>query len=166
MIPRLPPVGNADVVCKAPRGSESVLRNRRTASTIRRIHQQEIAMHWYMRAVSKYAHFGGRAHRMEYWMFVLVDVSIATALWLVAVTLGLKTGGMTSLSGLYGLGLMIPRLAACVRRLHDTGRSGWWLLIALVPIIGAIALLVMLAQDGNAGANEYGPNPKEAAGYA
>ena len=64
------------------------------------------------------------------------------------------------LSGIYGLAVLIPGLAVAVRRLHDTGRSGWWLLIGLVPLIGAIVLIVFMATDGEPGDNAYGPNPK------
>jgi uncharacterized membrane protein YhaH (DUF805 family) len=64
------------------------------------------------------------------------------------------------LGGIYGLAVLIPGLAVAVRRLHDTGRSGWWLLIGLVPLIGAIVLIVFMATDGEPGDNAYGPNPK------
>ena len=68
--------------------------------------------------------------------------------------------GMGLLGGLLTLALLIPSIAVGVRRLHDTGRSGWWLLIALIPLVGAIVLLVFTVQDSEAGANSYGPNPK------
>ncbi|TJY41720.1 DUF805 domain-containing protein [Cohnella pontilimi] len=64
------------------------------------------------------------------------------------------------LSGLYALAILLPSLAVSVRRLHDTGRSGWWLLIGLIPLIGAIILLVFTCQDSQPGDNRYGPNPR------
>src|SRR5690606_13737347 len=69
--------------------------------------------------------------------------------------------GMGLLGGIYALAVLIPSLAVSVRRLHDTDRSGWWLLIALVPLIGAIVLLVFLVLDSNSGQNQYGANPKD-----
>jgi uncharacterized membrane protein YhaH (DUF805 family) len=67
---------------------------------------------------------------------------------------------LSGILGLYGLAVFIPSLAVGVRRLHDTGRSGWWLLISLVPIIGIIVLIVFLVQDSQNGTNQYGENPK------
>jgi uncharacterized membrane protein YhaH (DUF805 family) len=91
-------------------------------------------------------------------MFVLLSVIISIALsvveWIV--------GGPGVLAGLYSLAVLIPSIAVGVRRLHDTGRSGWWLLISLVPLIGIIVLIVFLATDSQPGANQYGPNPKGA----
>ncbi|HUF51616.1 MAG TPA: DUF805 domain-containing protein [Longimicrobiales bacterium] len=75
----------------------------------------------------------------------------------------LGTGGDTYgvLSGIYALAVLIPGIAVSVRRLHDTGRSGWWLLIGLIPLIGAIVLLVFMLSDSAAGDNQWGPNPKQ-----
>jgi len=69
---------------------------------------------------------------------------------------------MGLLGGIYTLAVFVPSIAVAVRRLHDTERSGWWLLIALVPFIGAIVLLVFMVQDSKPGKNQYGANPKEA----
>ncbi len=113
-------------------------------------------MNWYVQALKRYAEFNGRARRTEFWMFVLFSVIISAVLRFVE---GLF-GGPGVLSGLYGLAVLIPSLAVSVRRLHDTGRSGWWLLIGLVPLAGAIVLLVFAVQDSQPGDNEYGPNPK------
>jgi uncharacterized membrane protein YhaH (DUF805 family) len=114
-------------------------------------------MNWFIDVVTKkYATFTGRAHRTEYWMFVLVYIVIAIV---VSVVDGiLKTGGI--LGGLLGLALLVPSIAVAVRRLHDTSRTGWWVLIALVPVIGFIVALVFMCLDGTPGSNEYGPNPK------
>lgn len=116
-------------------------------------------MHWYVEALRKYAVFSGRSRRSEYWFFVLFNVVASISLGIVDGVLGIG-GGVGLLSVVYSLAVLVPGLAVSVRRLHDTGRSGWWLLIAMVPVIGAIALLVFMAQDGEQGPNQYGPNPK------
>jgi len=113
-------------------------------------------MNWYLEVLKKYAVFGGRARRKEYWMFFLFNIIIAFVLGFVE---GLA-GGPGIVGMLYSLAVLIPGIAVSVRRLHDTGRSGWWLLIGLVPLIGAIVLLVFMVQDSNPGENQYGANPK------
>lgn len=121
-------------------------------------------MSWYVTVLQKYFVFDGRARRMEYWMFALVNLVIGLALVLVeaAVTGEVSEEG-GALSTVYSLVVLIPSIAVSVRRLHDTGRSGWWLLISLIPIVGAIVLLVFMILEGDAGSNEYGPDPKAAA---
>ncbi|NIT60881.1 MAG: DUF805 domain-containing protein [Aliifodinibius sp.] len=123
-------------------------------------------MNWYIKVLQQYADFEGRARRKEYWMFTLVNFLITMALQVLTFmvagmnpesTLGLFLSGIL---GLYGLAVFIPSLAVGVRRLHDTGRSGWWLLISLVPVVGIIVLIVFLVQDSQAGTNQYGENPK------
>jgi uncharacterized membrane protein YhaH (DUF805 family) len=116
-------------------------------------------MNWYISTLKKYADFGGRARRTEYWMFVLFNVIVSFVL----AGVDMLIGGFGILSGLYGLAVLIPSLAVSVRRLHDTGRTGWWLLIGFVPVIGVIVLLVFAVLDSEPGSNDYGPNPKEAA---
>ena len=111
-------------------------------------------------AVTKnYANFAGRLNRGDYWRFFLVNVVIAVVLLILMrihwIFLILYVG--------YILALLIPGLAAGVRRLHDTGKSGWFVLLALIPIVGSIILLVFLAQPGQAEANAYGPPPTGAA---
>ncbi|MGB7292897.1 MAG: DUF805 domain-containing protein [Thermodesulfobacteriota bacterium] len=115
-------------------------------------------MNWYIEVLKKYAVFDGRAHRTEYWMFVLFNVIITILLGLIDGLFGI----LGVLSGIYGLAVLIPGIAVSIRRLHDTNRSGWWLLISLVPVIGTIVLLVFMVQDTQPGTNEYGPNPKAA----
>ena len=126
-------------------------------------------MEWYLAVVQKYADFSGRARRKEYWMFALFHAIIIGALALLGAIIGAAAGnsGGAALAGiftgayvLYCLALAIPSLAVTVRRLHDTGRSGWWWLISFVPF-GSIVLLVFAVQDSQAGDNLYGPNPKE-----
>lgn len=121
-------------------------------------------MNWYFEVLKKYAAFGGRARRREYWMFALVNLIVTFALVFLEGQLGLggASGGFGMLSLVYTLVVLLPSLAVGVRRLHDTGRSGWWLLIVLLPIAGPIALIVFAAQDSEAGSNDYGPNPKGA----
>lgn len=114
-------------------------------------------MNWYIGVLKKYLDFSGRAQRMEYWMYTLINILVMLGLAILDVLLGLGF-----LSTIYALGVFIPSLAVGVRRLHDTNRSGWWLLIGLVPLIGLIILIVFFVQDSQAGANEYGPNPKGA----
>lgn len=119
-------------------------------------------MSWYLQALKKYAEFSGRARRKEYWFFVLFNVLISIVLSIVDVSAGLvmQGSGFGVLSGLYSLAVLIPGIAVSVRRLHDTNHSGWWLLIAFVPIIGAIVLLVFMVRDSDSGSNSFGPNPK------
>jgi len=114
-------------------------------------------MNWYIGCWKKYATFSGRARRKEYWMFVVFNI---IAYVLAAVLDELFGGG--AIEALYGLAVLLPSLAVAVRRLHDTNRSGWWLLISLVPLIGGIWLLVLLAMDSSLGSNQYGSNPKVA----
>lgn len=121
-------------------------------------------MNWYLDVIkNKYATFTGRARRMEYWYFALFNVIVSVCLAVVDSVLGMQMmAGVGLLQGLYGLAVLLPALAVSVRRLHDTGRSGWWLLIALLPIIGGIVILIFMVLDSNPGANRYGPNPKGA----
>lgn len=121
-------------------------------------------MSWYIEVLKKYAVFGGRARRKEYWYFVLFNLIISIILAIVDNVTGSFSAeaGMGLLGGLYMLAVLIPGIAVSVRRLHDTDRSGWWLLIVLVPLIGAIVLIIFMVLDSSPGENQYGPNPKEA----
>ena len=122
-------------------------------------------MSWYLEVLKKYAVFNGRATRGEYWYFALFNVIISIVLLVIDVVIGTYSAeaGLGLLGGVYALAVLIPSIAVGVRRLHDTGRSGWWLLIVLIPLIGAIVLLVFTVQDSKPGENQYGPNPKSAA---
>lgn len=115
-------------------------------------------MDWYLAALKKYAEFSGRAQRKEYWMFVLFNLIIAFVLAFVE---GLF-GSPAILAGIYGLAVLIPSIAVSIRRLHDTNRSGWWILICLIPVIGGLVLLVFMVLDSQQQENQYGPNPKAA----
>ena len=121
-------------------------------------------MNWYLEVLKKYAVFSGRARRKEYWFFVLFNIIIALALTFIDFSTGLYDveSEIGLLSSLYSLAVLVPSIAVTIRRLHDTGRTGWWFLIAFVPIIGAIVLLVFMVFDSTPGDNQYGPNPKDA----
>lgn len=112
-------------------------------------------MSWYIAVLKKYFVFSGRARRKEYWMFFLFNFIIAIVLGVVDGVLGTMIIGM-----LYSLAVLIPGIAVTFRRLHDIGKSAWWLLVLLVPIIGVIVILVFMFLAGEEGQNQYGPNPK------
>jgi len=122
----------------------------------------ELTVQWYVKVLRQYSDFRGRARRTEYWMFTLVSVLVSVVLAFVDAVLALDVGGFGLLGLLYGLAVLLPSLAVGARRLHDTGRSGWWQLIQIVPVIGMIVLIVFLATDGVRGANSHGPDPKAA----
>lgn len=118
------------------------------------------AWDYYVNALkNNYANFTGRIRRREYWMFILVHVVIMIVLSILEEMVDMRD----IFTGIYGLALIIPSLAMGARRLHDIGKSGWWLLISIVPLVGAIVLIIFAARDSQPGANEYGPNPKEGA---
>jgi len=115
----------------------------------------------YIEVMRKYAVFSGRAQRQEYWMFVLFNVIIVLFLGIIDEMADSDfESSRSTLTTLYVLATLIPFLAVGVRRLHDTGRSGWWMLIGVIPIIGAIVLLIFIIQDSQLMDNQYGPNPK------
>jgi uncharacterized membrane protein YhaH (DUF805 family) len=119
-------------------------------------------MNWYIEVLRKYAVFTGRARRKEYWYFVLFNAIFSVALSLIDLILILwsETVGIGLLNIIYSLAVLIPFMAVSVRRLHDTGRTGWWMLMSLIPIIGWLVLLVFNVQGGDPDANRFGPNPK------
>jgi uncharacterized membrane protein YhaH (DUF805 family) len=123
---------------------------------------------WYLEALKKYAVFSGRSRRMEYWYFVLFNIIVVIVLSLIDTLLGTFNvlRGVGLLSGIYGLAVLIPSLAVTVRRLHDIDRTGWWIFINLIPLIGTIVLLVFELTPGTPGSNRYGPDPKQATGEA
>lgn len=120
-------------------------------------------MKWYFEVLKKYAMFGGRARRKEYWFFLLFNflITIILAVFDGATGSFSAEAGIGLLGGIYALIVLIPSIAVSVRRLHDTGRTGWWLLIALIPLVGAIVLLVFMVLEGQSTTNQYGANPKE-----
>ncbi|MEU0130310.1 MULTISPECIES: DUF805 domain-containing protein [unclassified Streptomyces] len=112
-------------------------------------------MSWYLAVLKNYAGFSGRARRKEYWMFVLFNFIVAAILSGIGVAIDSQIPYI-----IYILAVLIPGLAVVVRRLHDTSRSGWWILIAFVPLVGGIVLLVFTCLEGVREVNEYGANPK------
>jgi uncharacterized membrane protein YhaH (DUF805 family) len=113
-------------------------------------------MEWYLKVLKNYVGFQGRARRKEYWMFALFNLIIGLVLGFVEGMLNLSQ----VLSTIYTIAVFLPSLAVGVRRLHDTGRSGLWLLISFIPLIGLIVLLVFFCEDSKENENQYGPNPK------
>lgn len=120
-------------------------------------------MKWYLKVVrDNYANFNGRARREEYWMFLLFNFLIVIGIALIS---GFLTGianseAFMSLYFIYIIGITVPSLAVAVRRLHDTNKSGWFYLIALIPLIGGIWLLILFLTEGDVGPNQYGADPK------
>ncbi len=113
-------------------------------------------MEWYLSVIRQYFVFDGRARRKQYWMFMLINCIILIALY--SLNQMARTEMFTSI---YSLFIFIPSLALTVRRLHDTGRSGWWFLVSFIPFIGSLILLYFMVKDSFPGTNEFGPNPKE-----
>jgi len=118
-------------------------------------------MEWYLKVLKNYVGFSGRARRTEFWMFVLFNVIANVIAQILDRIFGWDgTANTGPIQMLYSLAVLLPSLAVAFRRLHDTNRSGWWILLGLIPIVGWIVLIVFYAQAGTAGANNYGPDPK------
>lgn len=112
-------------------------------------------MEWYLKVLKQhYADFNGRARRKEYWMFTLVNIIIAFVFGFVCGLIKLP-----ALSMVYSLAVLVPGIAVTARRLHDIGKSGWFMLIAFIPLVG-LYLIYVLTIEGDNGNNAYGPNPK------
>jgi len=120
-------------------------------------------MNWYVEVLKKYAVFDGRARRKEYWYFFLLNILASIALTGIDAMIGTFDAhvGIGLLGGVYILAVLLPGLAVSVRRLHDTDRSGWWVLISFIPVIGGLVFLVFMILDSQPGSNTYGPNPKD-----
>ena len=140
-------------------------------------------MDWMIMPLRRYADFTGRSRRKEYWMYFLFVLICTFVLNLLDMAAGLNTSGRGVLSSIFSLATLVPSLAVGVRRLHDTDRSGWWILVPLgaaIPglllmtvslslgitifslglIVGSIAILVFMCLDGTRGDNRFGPDPK------
>lgn len=110
-----------------------------------------------MSVLKKYAVFTGRSNRREFWMFVLINIIISVVLSFIDSGLGLRFGGAYGiLSSLYFLFVLLPSLGVSIRRLHDINKSGWNILLALIPLVGAIILIIFYAKEGDSGKNQYG----------
>tara|TARA_B100001248_G_C27191117_1_gene366773 strand:+ start:62 stop:424 length:363 start_codon:yes stop_codon:yes gene_type:complete len=119
-------------------------------------------MEWYIKVLKQFSDFETRARRKEYWMFTLFSVIISSILTLIDNNLGTAVNtGTGLLGGIYSLIILVPTLAVGVRRLHDVGKSGWMLLVALIPLIGVIWLLILFCKDSHLEENKWGTNPKK-----
>ncbi len=105
-------------------------------------------MNWYLEVLKKYADFNGRARRKEYWMFVLINLIITYSLLFIGIKMGFPI-----LSSLYSFAVLLPSVGVAIRRMHDVGKSGWYILIPFYN-------LILACTEGEQGENEYGPNPK------
>lgn len=112
-------------------------------------------MNWYAKVMREYFNVDGRARRTEYWMYLLVYLGVLIVAGILDAALGVGLIG-----ALVALAHLIPSITVGVRRLHDIDRSGWWLLVALVPLIGWIIAIYWAVKEGDAGSNRYGANPK------
>lgn len=122
-------------------------------------------MEWYLKVLRQYADFSGRARRKEYWMFTLFNLIAIVVASLLDRMLGLGgAAGIGPIYGLYGLAVLLPGIAVAVRRMHDVGKSGWVLLLGLIPLVGLVVLYWAI-QEGEPGPNAYGPDPKHDAAY-
>jgi uncharacterized membrane protein YhaH (DUF805 family) len=138
------------------------------------IREKREAMSWYLEVLRKYAQFSGRARRKEYWFFALFNVLVAVAITLLSIGVVLLTVGRGDTAStlifipviLYWFAILVPAIAVTVRRLHDTGRSGWWYFVAFVPFVGGFILLIFTLMEGTPGPNMYGSSPKSEASYA
>ncbi|MBS1353500.1 MAG: DUF805 domain-containing protein [Coprobacter sp.] len=120
-------------------------------------------MNWYLKCWKQYADFSGRARRKEYWIFSLINNIIIFFLYILQIVMIESTLWLIFpiILFLYAMAVFLPGLAVNIRRLHDIGKSGWWYLIYLIPIIGAIWLTVLMCLDSEPGENQWGENPKE-----
>ena len=119
-------------------------------------------MSYFLKCINNYTNFSGRARRKEYWMYMLflwLFTMVAVLIdWVIAIAMGGYFYNIVST--LFSLATLLPSLAVGVRRLHDVDKSGWWMFISFVPVIGGIWLLILLATEGTPGKNIYGYNPK------
>ncbi|WP_241908279.1 DUF805 domain-containing protein, partial [Vibrio sp. 10N.261.52.A1] len=119
-------------------------------------------MNWFVDVIKRPVEFNGRARRREYWYFFAVSLGITLLLSLIDNVLGWydPNSDIGLLSGIFSLLILLPGLSVTIRRLHDTNRTGWWVLLYLVPVIGFFILSIFLILDSNMECNKYGDNPK------
>jgi uncharacterized membrane protein YhaH (DUF805 family) len=119
-------------------------------------------VNWYLEVLRNYIGFHGRARRAEYWMFIIVNIIFTYVLGTIDRIIGWKLVGDSGvLASLYGVLIFLPWWAVQFRRLHDTDRSAWWLLLILIPFIGWLIIILFNCQRGTQGENRYGPDPLE-----
>lgn len=124
-------------------------------------------MEWMLLPLKRYADFSGRSRRKEYWMFVLGVFIVAIVLSIIENMAGLSgmVGGVYGpLMTIFFLGILIPSIAVQVRRFHDQDKSGWFVLLALIPFVGGLVVLVFMCLEGTRGPNRFGPDPKDPSG--
>lgn len=117
-------------------------------------------MNYYSICLSRFAGFSGRARRREYWTFALVNCLIAMLLLILGLAFGEDSPASNIMVTIFYLIMLVPSLSVSVRRLHDIGKSGWWLFIGLISLIGSLLLLVWSFMDSEPDENQYGENPK------
>jgi uncharacterized membrane protein YhaH (DUF805 family) len=120
-------------------------------------------MEWYLLVLKRYAEFTGRSRRKEYWMYTLYSIVIYLVLYIAGLVTLMRGNIYMVFFGLafvYALAVLVPGLAVSVRRLHDIGKSGWFILLCLIPLVGGVIVLVLMCLDSTPGDNQYGPNPK------
>ena len=117
-------------------------------------------MEWMLMPLKRYADFSGRSRRKEYWMFYLMIILVYIVLALIGSALGEQVTAI--LIGIFALGIIIPAIAVQVRRFHDQDKSGWFVLLGLIPFVGGLIVLVFMCLEGTRGPNQYGPDPKGA----
>jgi uncharacterized membrane protein YhaH (DUF805 family) len=117
---------------------------------------------YYILVFKRWLDFRGRSRRSEYWYFSLANFIVSILLSVIESVVGIDGEGFGggALSGIYSLVTLVPGLSVSFRRLHDVGKSAWWLLLVLIPILGWIPLLIWCIRDSDENRNEYGPNPK------
>lgn len=118
-------------------------------------------MNYYSICLSKFADFSGRARRREYWTFVLVNCLIAMLLLILGLAFGEDSPASNIMVTIFYLIMLVPNLSVSVRRLHDIGKSGWYMFLSLIPLIGGLILLIWSLMDSEPGENQYGKNSKE-----
>jgi uncharacterized membrane protein YhaH (DUF805 family) len=123
-------------------------------------------MDWYLMGWKKYARFEGRSRRKEYWVFALINTLLISLVSICVAAVVMRNGSEDEITairvtvGICALIIFVPSLAVAVRRLHDSGKSGWLILICLIPYIGGVVNIVLMCLDSEPGTNRYGPNPK------
>ena len=116
-------------------------------------------MHWYTDVLKKYTVFSGRATRPEYWWFTAINAVIVVLIYSTVAGGGGSFGRGQAVANVYQLVVLLPSIGVAIRRLHDTDHSGWWILIGLIPLVGWVWIIVLLATGSDPGSNRYGPNP-------
>ncbi len=117
-------------------------------------------MDWYLMPFKRWMDFSGRSRRKEYWLFLLFNIILVVSISLIAESLGVRDYANIPLA-IYILAVIIPFLSLTIRRLHDIGKSGWYILIRLIPLIGGLWFLALMCTDSQYGDNKYGSNPKQ-----